>query len=109
MRELLPAGVAKLVKVGLKRRQTASIRTSLILSSMAEPYGFLGLGIMGTAMVRNLLKAGKKVVVWNRTASKVSDRSERFVRVVVPMLTSDLPSMYGLACFCCMYSRNQKF
>ncbi len=37
--------------------------------------GFLGLGIMGTAMARNLLK--KKgdlfadVVIWNRTASKV--------------------------------------
>jgi 3-hydroxyisobutyrate dehydrogenase-like beta-hydroxyacid dehydrogenase len=31
------------------------------------------LGIMGTAMCRNLLKCGafSKVVVWNRTASKV--------------------------------------
>lgn len=34
--------------------------------------GFLGLGIMGTAMAANLLKSGKfeKVVVWNRTLSK---------------------------------------
>jgi 3-hydroxyisobutyrate dehydrogenase-like beta-hydroxyacid dehydrogenase len=35
-------------------------------------YGFLGLGIMGTAMARNLIRAGKKVVVWNQTAAKVS-------------------------------------
>lgn len=35
--------------------------------------GFLGLGIMGQAMARNLLKSGKfaNVVVWNRTLSKV--------------------------------------
>lgn len=33
-------------------------------------YGFLGLGIMGKAMATNLLKAGLKVTVWNRTAEK---------------------------------------
>jgi glyoxylate/succinic semialdehyde reductase len=34
--------------------------------------GFLGLGIMGVAMARNLLKSGNyTVLVWNRTASKV--------------------------------------
>jgi 3-hydroxyisobutyrate dehydrogenase-like beta-hydroxyacid dehydrogenase len=33
-------------------------------------YGFLGLGIMGHAMVSNLLKAGFDVTVWNRTADK---------------------------------------
>lgn len=32
--------------------------------------GFLGLGTMGTPMASNLLKAGFKVQVWNRTASK---------------------------------------
>jgi 3-hydroxyisobutyrate dehydrogenase-like beta-hydroxyacid dehydrogenase len=42
-------------------------------SPNAPSVGFLGLGIMGTAMCRNLLKCGafSKVVVWNRTASKV--------------------------------------
>jgi len=30
--------------------------------------GFLGLGIMGRGMVRNLLQAGHKVTAWNRTA-----------------------------------------
>ncbi|WP_136809941.1 NAD(P)-dependent oxidoreductase [Desulfosediminicola flagellatus] len=33
-------------------------------------YGFLGIGIMGKAMVANLLQAGLDVTVWNRTASR---------------------------------------
>jgi 3-hydroxyisobutyrate dehydrogenase len=33
--------------------------------------GFIGLGLMGTGMSKNLLKAGYKVTVWNRTASKM--------------------------------------
>lgn len=33
-------------------------------------YGFLGLGIMGTAMATNLVKAGLDVTVWNRNAAK---------------------------------------
>ncbi|MAE62466.1 MAG: 2-hydroxy-3-oxopropionate reductase [Planctomycetaceae bacterium] len=32
--------------------------------------GYLGLGIMGDPMARNLLKAGFEVTVWNRTAAK---------------------------------------
>ncbi|KAH7277986.1 hypothetical protein KP509_38G018500 [Ceratopteris richardii] len=32
--------------------------------------GFLGLGIMGVGMARNLIKHGFKVMVWNRTISK---------------------------------------
>lgn len=37
---------------------------------MKEPIGYIGLGIMGAPMARNLLKAGNKVVVHNRTRSK---------------------------------------
>ena len=33
--------------------------------------GFIGLGLMGAPMSRNLLKAGHSVRAWNRTASKV--------------------------------------
>ena len=40
---------------------------------MAEQLGFIGLGIMGKGMARNLLKAGFSVRVWNRTASKVQE------------------------------------
>ncbi len=38
---------------------------------MNEPVGFIGLGIMGRGMARNLLKAGFDVWVWNRTASRM--------------------------------------
>jgi 3-hydroxyisobutyrate dehydrogenase len=38
---------------------------------MSERIGFVGLGIMGQGMARNLLKKGFAVRVWNRTASKI--------------------------------------
>jgi 3-hydroxyisobutyrate dehydrogenase len=38
---------------------------------MAETIGFIGLGIMGRGMARNLLKAGFELAVWNRTAARV--------------------------------------
>ncbi|MSQ29435.1 MAG: NAD(P)-dependent oxidoreductase [Dehalococcoidia bacterium] len=38
---------------------------------MVETVGFIGLGIMGLPMARNLLRAGFTVVAWNRTASKI--------------------------------------
>jgi 3-hydroxyisobutyrate dehydrogenase len=37
---------------------------------MEKKVGFIGLGIMGLPMVRNLMKAGFEVTVYNRTASK---------------------------------------
>ncbi|MCA9989534.1 MAG: NAD(P)-dependent oxidoreductase [Anaerolineales bacterium] len=40
---------------------------------MAEQIGFIGLGIMGRGMVRNLLRAGFAVRVWNRTAAKMTE------------------------------------
>lgn len=38
---------------------------------MTERIGFIGLGIMGTGMARNLLRAGFDLQVWNRTASRM--------------------------------------
>lgn len=35
-------------------------------------YGFIGLGIMGSAMAANLLKAGFRVTVWNRSPAKAA-------------------------------------
>ena len=35
--------------------------------------GFVGLGLMGAPMSRNLLKAGHTVKAWNRTKSKVDE------------------------------------
>lgn len=38
---------------------------------MQNELGFIGLGIMGLSMARNLLRAGYAVRVWNRTPSKM--------------------------------------
>jgi 3-hydroxyisobutyrate dehydrogenase len=38
---------------------------------MSERIGFIGLGIMGRGMAANLLKAGFRVRVWNRTAARM--------------------------------------
>jgi 3-hydroxyisobutyrate dehydrogenase len=40
---------------------------------VSEKVGFIGLGIMGRGMTRNLLKAGFEVYVWNRTASRMDE------------------------------------
>jgi 3-hydroxyisobutyrate dehydrogenase-like beta-hydroxyacid dehydrogenase len=35
--------------------------------------GFIGIGRMGRGMVRNLLKAGHQVVIWDRTRSRAEE------------------------------------
>ncbi len=40
---------------------------------MADQIGFIGLGIMGRGMTRNLLKAGFPLTVWNRTPSRMAE------------------------------------
>ncbi len=40
---------------------------------MTERVGFIGLGIMGRGMARNLLKAGFPLRVWNRTAARMDE------------------------------------
>jgi 2-hydroxy-3-oxopropionate reductase len=43
------------------------------LIATGAPVGFIGLGVMGAPMVRNLIKAGFKVTVYNRSRGKVDD------------------------------------
>jgi 3-hydroxyisobutyrate dehydrogenase-like beta-hydroxyacid dehydrogenase len=40
---------------------------------MKPTVGFIGLGLMGKPMARNLLQAGYPLIVWNRTASRAED------------------------------------
>ena len=40
---------------------------------MSERIGFIGLGIMGRGMTRNLLRAGFALTVWNRTAARADE------------------------------------
>ncbi|HEY0300301.1 MAG TPA: NAD(P)-binding domain-containing protein, partial [Rhizomicrobium sp.] len=64
--------------------------------------GFIGLGVMGAAMARNLLRAGVKLIVWNRSAAKTAplraagarvaaDPADllRQVRIAILMLADD--------------------
>lgn len=44
-------------------------------------FGFLGLGIMGSAMAANLVKAGFKVTVWNRSPEKCAELAALGARV----------------------------
>lgn len=48
--------------------------------------GFLGLGLMGYPMARNLLRAGHQVAVWSHTASKASQlaREEKAIACASP-------------------------
>jgi len=43
---------------------------------VTESVGFIGLGIMGAPMVRNLLQAGFAVTVWNRTEARSREAAE---------------------------------
>ena len=46
-----------------------------------QHFGFLGLGIMGSAMAKNLLKAGFQVTVWNRSQDKCAELAALGARV----------------------------
>src|SRR5262245_12339442 len=47
--------------------------------------GVIGLGMMGGAMARNLLRAGHRVTVWNRTADRAEElRAEGALIAEVP-------------------------
>lgn len=48
-----------------------------------EQLGFIGLGIMGSGMVANLLAAGHDVVVWNRTESRAAPAQASGARLAV--------------------------
>jgi len=49
---------------------------------MVKKVGFIGLGIMGMPMARNLLKAGFEVVAYNRTKSKAEALAEEGAKKV---------------------------
>src|SRR5262245_32757500 len=48
---------------------------------MAHQIAFLGTGIMGAPMAANLIKAGFKTAVWNRTRSKTNSLTALGARV----------------------------
>lgn len=65
---------------------------------MAEKLGFIGLGIMGRGMARNLLKAGFDLTVWNRTASKADELAAAGAKVAAG--PADLASRCDIVLTC---------
>ena len=52
--------------------------------------GFIGVGIMGKSMVRNLMKAGYPVQIYNRTRSKAEALERETTLTLSPMLMRDM-------------------
>jgi len=48
---------------------------------MIKTIAYLGLGTMGSGMASNLLKAGYKLTVWNRSAEKCEPFARKGARV----------------------------
>ncbi|KAK9500855.1 hypothetical protein O3M35_002037 [Rhynocoris fuscipes] len=46
-------------------------------------FGFLGLGIMGSVIVKNLLNSGHRVIIWNRTPDKCREFSKVGAEIAV--------------------------
>lgn len=53
--------------VGAASAKSKSIRASSL------KFGFIGLGLMGQRLLKNLLNSGHSVTIWNRTPSKCKD------------------------------------
>jgi 2-hydroxy-3-oxopropionate reductase len=75
---------------------------------MKPTVGFIGLGLMGKPMARNLLKTGFPLVVWNRTSSRADDLVREGARLganprettaqadVLITIVSDPPALEGV-------------
>ena len=59
--------------------------------------GFIGVGIMGKSMVRNLIKAGFELHIYARTKSKVEDVVNIGDKVKVKVLEIDKMGRINLA------------
>ena len=58
---------------------------------MSDTVGFIGIGIMGIGMVRNLVKSGRSLLVWNRDASKAEAMKAEFPdKVTVAATAADV-------------------
>ena len=66
--------------------------------STATPVGFIGLGVMGKSMARNLIKAGFKVAVHNRSRAAVDELAgEGAIAATSP---ADLAACAEIICLC---------
>lgn len=62
--------------------------------------GFIGLGVMGTPMARNLARAGLLHAVWNRTLEKATRFSAELGEIQVPATPAELAKQCQIICLC---------
>ncbi|XP_011495112.1 PREDICTED: putative oxidoreductase GLYR1 homolog [Ceratosolen solmsi marchali] len=65
-----PANIARPVTPPLDVETLSQTLKNKNIHASSLKFGFLGLGIMGSGIVKNLLNSGHKVIVWNRTQEK---------------------------------------
>jgi 3-hydroxyisobutyrate dehydrogenase len=65
---------------------------------VSQSVGFIGLGIMGGGMARNLLEAGFDVTVWNRTTSRTEEIVKQGAKVAAS--PADLASQVDVVVIC---------
>lgn len=91
-----------LARVGnIRWPHSDSIETQAYASNII--YGFIGLGNMGSGIVRNLLKSHHRVVIWNRS----KDKYEEFHRAGAGIAVNpcDVSSFADIT-FCCLSDAN---
>ena len=66
--------------------------------STATPVGFIGLGVMGKSMARNLIKAGFKVVLYNRSGAAVDELAG--IGGIAAASPADLAARAEIICLC---------
>uniref|UniRef100_A0A1B6CNC1 PWWP domain-containing protein n=1 Tax=Clastoptera arizonana TaxID=38151 RepID=A0A1B6CNC1_9HEMI len=62
-------------------------------------FGFLGLGIMGSGIVKNLLNSGHSVTVWNRTPEKVI---KHILLCIYVVLNNVIENSTNISIFTCL-------
>lgn len=65
-----PFPIKSLITLSVKAFSSETSNASPKVDGLSARIGFLGIGIMGSPMAQNLIKAGCDVTVWNRTKSK---------------------------------------
>lgn len=65
---------------------------------MSVRIGFLGLGIMGTAMARNCRKAGHDVMVWNRSPKAAQALAGEGARVAATPAEAAASARWSWSC-----------
>ena len=65
---------------------------------MKESIGFIGLGIMGSGMTANLLKAGFDVIVWNRSPGRITPLAQAGAAVAASPAAVSVSSIIVIVC-----------